>query len=136
MQSVLICLVMWWALVAQVDFQQYPGSKLDGQSGCQTTARSKNLDCKVYTTNDSFEVVYAFYKARYKEFPTPFPAPRLPNGREVKWAFFILDGAKDLSRSEHWVKIQRPFIGSIAENGQGEFKDIRDVSVIQTIDKH
>ena len=135
MQSILICIVML-SLVAQVDFQPYPGSKLDGSSGCQSTARSKNLDCKVYTTNDSFGVVYAFYKARYKEFPTPLPAPRLPDGRDVKWAFFILDGAKDLSRSEHWVKIQRPFIGTNGNDGQGDFKDIRDVSVIQTIDKH
>ena len=136
MQLVSICLVMCWALVTQQDFQQYPGSKLDAQSGCQTTVRSKNLNCKVYTTSDSFEKVYAFFKARYHEFPIPLPAQRLPSGEEVKWAYFILDGAKDLSRSEHWVKIQRPLIGAIAESGQGDFKDIRDVSVIQTVDKH
>jgi hypothetical protein len=136
MKSVLICLAIWWAFFTQGPFQPYPGSKLDGQSGCRETARSKNLGCKVYTTRDSFEVVYAFYKARYKEFPIPLPAQRLPNDREVKWAFFILDGAKDLSQSEHWMKIQRPFIGTIAEGARVDFKDIRDVSVIQTVDKH
>jgi hypothetical protein len=115
------------------DFKQYPGSRLDEQAGRQASAAAKGLECQVYATGDSFDKVYAFYKGLYKEFSTPFPTQKLPNGQEVKWAFFILDGGKDLSHSKYWMKIQRPYIGTIAGDGRGDFKDIRDVSVIQTV---
>jgi hypothetical protein len=127
-----VILTLGTAAVAQ-DFKQYPGSKLDEQAGRQASAVAKGLECQVYTTNDGFDKVYAFYKGLYKEFPTPFPVQKLPGRKEVKWAFFILDGGKDLSRSKYWMKIQRPYIGTIAEDGRGDFKDIRDVSVIQTV---
>lgn len=117
---------------AAQDFKQYPGSKLDEQAGRQASPASKGLACQVYTTNDAFDKVYAFYKSLYTELPTPFPAQKLPNGKEVKWAFFILDGGKDLSRSKYWMKIQRPYIGTIGNDGS-DFKDIRDASVIQTV---
>jgi len=125
--------VICCALLVQIDFKQYPGSRLDEQAKCATTAFSKDLDCTVYTTGDSFEKVYSFYKALYPEVSIPIPVQKLPNGQEVKWAFFILDGAKDLARSKSWLKVQRPFIGSIADGGRGDFRDIRDVSAIQTI---
>jgi hypothetical protein len=121
---------------AAQDFKQYPGSTLDEQAGHQASAVAKGLESQVYTTDDGFDKVYAFYKSLYKEFPTPFPSQKLPGGKEVKWAFFILDGGKDLSRSKYWMKIQRPYIGTIAEDGRGDFKDIRDVSVIQTVRHH
>jgi len=114
------------------DFKQYSGAKLDEQAGRQASAPAKGLECQVYTTSDGFDKVYGFYKALYKEFSAPFPTQKLPNGQEVKWAFFILDGAKDLSRSKYWMKIQRPYIGTIGD-GDADFKDIRDVSVIQTV---
>ena len=120
--------------VAQ-NFEQYPGSKLDEKAGRQASAATQGLECQVYTTNDGFDKVHAFYKGLYKEFPTPFPAQKLPDGKEVKWAFFILDGGRDLSRSKYWMKIQRPYIGTIGNSG-ADFKDIRDVSVIQTVRTH
>ncbi len=129
-----VILTLGTAAVAQ-DFKQYPGSKLDEQAGRQASAPAKGLQCQVYTTGDGFDKVYTFYKALYKEFPTSFPSQKLPNGQEVKWAFFILDGGKDLARSKYWMKIQRPYIGTIAEQGRGDFKDIRDASVIQTVRK-
>src|SRR5438034_978387 len=129
-------LVLAGTLSAAQDFKQYPGSKLEEKAGRQASAAAKGLECQVYTTGDSFDKVYAFYKGLYKEFPTPFPAQNLPGGKEVKWAFFILDGGKDLSRSKYWMKIQRPYIGTIAEDGSADFKDIRDVSVIQTVRHH
>jgi hypothetical protein len=121
--------------VAQ-DFKQYPGAKLDEQAGRQASAAAKGLQCQVYTTNDGFDKVYTFYKSLYKEFATPFPEQQLPGGKEVKWAFFILDGGQDLSRSKYWMKIQRPYIGTIAEDSSVDFKDIRDVTVIQTVRHH
>jgi len=129
------CVVLAIAVTvsAAQGFKQYPGAKLDEQAGRQASAAAKGLECQVYTTSDGFDRVYTFYKGLYKEFPTPFPAQKLPNGQEVKWAFFLLDGGKDLSRSKYWMKIQRPYIGTIAEDGSADFKDIRDVSVIQTV---
>jgi hypothetical protein len=115
------------------DLKQYPGAKLDEQAGRQASAAAKGLECQVYTTNDGYDKVYAFYKNLYKEFPTPFPTQKLSNGQEVKWAFFILDGGKDLTHSKYWMKIQRPYIGSIAQGDAGDFKDVRNVSVIQTV---
>src|SRR6266700_7949326 len=122
-----VILTLGTAAVAQ-DFKQYPGSKLDEQAGHQASSVAKGLECRVYTTSDGSDKVYAFYKGLYKEFPTPFPTQKLPNGQEIKWAFFILDGGKDLSHSKYWMKIQRPYIGTIS-NGGADFKDIRDVSV-------
>jgi hypothetical protein len=53
---------------------------------------------------------------------------KLQNGQELKQAYFIFDGAKDLSTSKNWAQVQRPLIGSIDENLQP--RDIRDVTVI------
>lgn len=117
--------------VAAQEFQPYPGSKLDEKAGRQASSIAKNKECRVYATGDSFEKVYSFYKARYREITSPFPRQKLPNGTDVKWAFFVLDDGKTLSRSRFWMKIQRPYIGDVDD--AAEFKDVRDVSVIQTV---
>ena len=85
----------------------------------------------MYTTNDSFDKVYAFYKGLYKEVSlmSSHVGSLLPSGKAVQWAFFTLDGEKDLAHSKYWFKIQRPLILS------ADMKDIRDVSVIQTARK-
>jgi hypothetical protein len=111
-------------------FRLYPGSKADEKAGRQASAR--NVQCEVYTTADRFETVYAFYKGLYQEHRWPVTPPKLPSGKEIQWAYFILDGGKDLAHSKYWVKIQRPYIGTIDE-GSLDFKDIRDVTVIQTV---
>ncbi len=126
-----IVLAFGTTVVAQ-DFKQYPGSHLDENASHQASETSRSLQCEVYTTTDNYDKIYAFYKGLYKEFPTPFPAQKLPNGQEIKWAFFILDGGKDLAHSQYWLKIQRPYIGTIGDGGL-DFKDIRDLSVIQTV---
>ena len=53
--------------------------------------------------------------------------PKLPSGQQIRWAFFIIDGGKDLLSSRYWMKIQRPYVGG------ADAKDIRDISVIQTV---
>jgi hypothetical protein len=115
------------------DFRPYAGSQQDRKAGQDASRRGSQ--CEVYTTTDSFEKVYAFYKALYKEHVWPTRPPALPSGKEVRWAFFILDGGKDLAHSKYWLKIQRPFIGTVGEE-DGEFKDIRDLTAIQTIRKN
>src|ERR1035438_8478643 len=49
-------------------------------------------------TGDAFDQVYAFYKGQYKEYKMP-QGPKLASGQQIKWAFFILDGGKDLVTS-------------------------------------
>jgi hypothetical protein len=114
------------------DFRTYPGAKLDSQLSHQ--ASSPRAQCRVYTTDDSFDRVYAYYKGQYKEFPWKLPKPQLPSGKQLQWAYFILDGAPDLAHSKHWLKIQRP-MAMTADVERLELKDIRDVSVIQTVDR-
>lgn len=88
-----------------------------------------------YVTNDSFEKVVAFYKGFAQEYTMPgMPKGRkLPSGQELKQAYFIFDGAKDLESSKSWAQVQRPLIGSIDENLQP--RDIRDVTVINVSEK-
>ena len=111
------------------DFKVYPGGKIDADAGRQ--ASSKKSQSEVYVTSDSFDRVYAFYKGLYKEHPWKVPAPTLPSGKPVRWAFFILDGAKDLKESKFWLKIQYPYIRTVDE--KADYKDIRDITTIQTV---
>lgn len=91
-----------------------------------------------YTTDDSFEKVVAFYKGIAKEYTLPGQGKtrKLPDGRELKQAFFIFDGAADLITSKSWAKVQRPFIGSIEMKGYTpEYHDIRDLTEIVFTEK-
>jgi hypothetical protein len=115
------------------DFALYPGAHSDDKADRSVSAANPGVECRVFVTGDSFEKIYAFYRGRYKEFAFPLPEQKLPDGRVVKWAFFILDGASSLSRSRYWMKIQRPAIDSV--NDAGEFTNIRDITVIETLRK-
>jgi hypothetical protein len=109
------------------DFKPYPGSKLDQKGTRDASAAAPGKQSDVYTTDDAFDKVYAFYKGLYKEYTMMRGTPRLPSGQQLKWAFFILDGAQDFSKSKYWMKIQRPYVGG------ADSKDIRDLTVIQTV---
>ncbi|HZQ22285.1 MAG TPA: hypothetical protein VFA89_05745 [Terriglobales bacterium] len=52
----------------------------------------------------------------------------------MNWAFFVLDDAKDLMHSNYWMKVQRPYIGSVDD--EASFQDVREVIVIQTVRRH
>jgi hypothetical protein len=135
-----LCFITFLAVVAlsttavAQDFKPYPGSRVDEAAGRQASVATSGLQCEVYTSGDNFDKIYAFYKGLYREVRTPFLVQKLPNGEELKWAFFILDAGKDLSHSRYWLKIQRPYIDTIGD-GDADFKDIRDVSAIQTVRK-
>jgi hypothetical protein len=109
------------------DFKPYTGSKPDEKASREATAAAPGKQSEVYTTGDAFDKVYAFYKGLYKEYAMRGSGPKLPSGQQIKWAFFIIDGGKDLSSSKYWMKIQRPYVGG------ADGKDIRDISVIQTV---
>ena len=57
---------------------------------------------------------------------------KLPSGQELKEAYFIFDGGKDITVSKLWIKIQRPYIGGmeIGKDFQVKYKDVRDVTAI------
>jgi len=109
------------------DFKAYTGSKLDEKASREATAAVPGKQSDVYTTGDVLDKVYAFYKGLYPEYTMRNSGPKLPSGQQIKWAFFIIDGGKDLSTSKHWMKIQRPYVGG------AEGKDIRDITLIQTV---
>jgi hypothetical protein len=113
-------------LLAQ-DFKPYTGSKADEKASREASAAAPGKQSEVYTTSDSFDKVYAFYKTLYKEFPMSSHAPKLPSGQPLKWAFFIIDGGTTLANSKYWMKIQRPYVGGV------DGSDVRDITVIQTV---
>jgi len=112
------------------EFRPYAAARLDPKASQQASGRGAK--CEVYTTTDAFEKVYAWYKSLYKEYAWPVRPPKLPSGKEIQWAYFILDGGKDLAHSKYWMKVQRPYIGTVDE-GTLDFTDIRDLTVIQTV---
>ena len=92
----------------------------------------------IYLTNDSFEKVAAFYKGLAKEYTMPYArkTAKLPSGQELKEAYFLFDGAKDLMASKNWAKVQRPYIGSVEMKAMTpEYHDIRDVTAILFVQK-
>jgi hypothetical protein len=117
-------LVAFSTLCLAEDFKPYTGAKLDDKISREASAVVPGKESQVYTTNDSLDKVYAFYKGMYKEFSMRTNGPTLPSGQQVKWYFFILDGGTNLANSKSWMKIQHPYV-----NGT----DIRDITVIQTV---
>ncbi len=109
------------------DFKPYPNSKLDATASHEASAAAPGKASEVYSTSDSLDKVYAFYKPLYKEFSMRSTGPKLPTGQQVKWYFFILDGGTTLANSKYWMKIQRPYVGG------ADGKDVRDISIIQTV---
>ncbi len=111
------------------DFKVYTGAKVDdkltreanevaakGQAGPKGAVPKATI----YVTGDAYEKVYGFYKGAGKEYQMPGDfgtKTKLPSGKELKSAFFIFDGAKDLMSSKRWAKIQRPYMGLAMEEG-------------------
>lgn len=121
---------------AQLAPKQYPGAKID-QAGTNeakmAAAAQPDIEMTVFTTPDPFEKVYEFYKKTGKEYKViGSGARKLPNGQDLKNAFFILDEGNNLVTSKRWVKLQRPYIGQygLARNTSQAQNDVRDVTAI------
>ena len=132
------------ALCFSASFKVYPGAKLeDVYEAKQSEAggkMSKAPKVILFTTNDLFENVVAFYRGIAKEYRVPGSSGkpiRLSSGQELKEAYFIFDGAGDLSTSKHWIKIQRPYLSRArtSEGFQGKYEKIREVTAIIEEDK-
>ena len=125
-------------------FQVYPGARLEDnyeikqpEVGGKVT---KPLKVFVFTTNDPFESVVAFYRSIGREYRMPGSGGKpatLSSGQELKEAYFIFDNASDLSTSKHWVKIQRPYLGrdQMGAGFHGKSGATRDVTAIIEEDK-
>jgi hypothetical protein len=125
-------------------FKVYPGAKLEdvyeakqSESGTKMPKAPKVI---IFTTNDPFESVVAFYRGTAREYRVPGMGRnpvKLSSGQELKEAYFILDAAGDLSVSKHWIKIQRPYLdkGGAGGPSYGKYEKTRDVTAIIEEDK-
>ena len=150
MKKGIICIlasVMLLALPAigfSASFKVYPGAKLEdvyetkqSEAGAKV---SKPLKVIIFTTNDLFENVVAFYRGTGREYRIPGSSgkpTKLSSGQELKEAYFIFDNAADIMTSKHWIKIQRPYLsrGRTREGSQGKYEAVRDVTAIIEEDK-
>jgi hypothetical protein len=124
------------------DFKPYPGARVDEattkearQAAAQSPLQSIEMVPTIYLTSDPFEKVAAFYRGPAREYKMPGSQDRgpqkLPGGSELKEAYFIFDGAKDLVTSRRWAKVQRPYIGGMKMVGRTpHYQDVREVTVI------
>lgn len=130
-------LVISLAVSATADFAIYPGAQREKQLEQRLAQLAKNdpnsqgVEWELYLSSDPFQRVYEFYKTIgvEDEAMKKIPAPALPNGAAVQWAFFIFDGAKSIRSSKFWLKIQHPLVADPT------FKDIRDFTSIQVARK-
>src|SRR5512139_3143506 len=87
-------------MVFAESFKVYPGAKLEDiyetkQSGIDRKM-SRSTKVIIFTTNDFFENVVAFYRGIGREYRIPGTekgSMKLSSGRELKEAYFILDNA-------------------------------------------
>jgi hypothetical protein len=143
---VLIIFFAFSMVVDAADFKPYPGAKIDEKEtkkANEMAAAAKMVKTKItiYTTQDSFDKVFAFYKGIAKEYTMPRESktnlPKTKSGQTLKDAFFIFDGSKDITTSKLWVLVQRPYMGRMKADSPENpkfldqlYEDIRDVTAI------
>jgi hypothetical protein len=125
-------------------FKVYPGARVEeiyeARQSETGTKMPKSPKVIIFTTNDFFENVVAFYRGTGREYRMPGSSGRptkLPSGQELKEAYFIFDNAADIMTSEHWIKIQRPYLSRerTREGSLGKYGAVREVTAIIEEDK-
>jgi len=96
----LVVVITFALSVIAAEFKVYPGAKLDKEATKEVQQMDKTTST-IYTTNDSFEMVFKYYQGIAKEYKIP--------GIGGQQAYFIFDGAPDIMKSKCWIKVQRPF---------------------------
>jgi len=150
MKKGILCIlasVMFLALPAlglSASFKVYPGAKLEDVYETKQseggTKMAKAPQVIIFTTNDPFESVVAFYRGTGREYRIPGSSGKpikLSSGQELKEAYFIFDAAGDLGTSKHWIKIQWPYVdkGRMGDPLYGKYEKIREVTAIIEEDK-
>jgi hypothetical protein len=143
----ILTFVMFFTLPAlgfSASFKVYPGARLEdvyetkqSEVGAKMSKAPKVI---IFTTNDLFENVVAFYRGTGREYRIPGSSgkpTKLSSGQELKEAYFIFDNAADIMTSKHWIKIQRPYLsrGRTREGSPGKFEAVREVTAIIEEDK-
>ena len=143
----ILVFMMFFGLSAAVfagSFKVYPGANLEEvyqpkqpEVGDKASKAPKII---IFTTNDFFENVVTFYRGTAREYRIPGSSgkpSKLSSGQELKEAYFILDDAADIMTSKHWIKIQRPYLGSeqMGQGSRGKSGILRDVTAIIEEDK-
>jgi hypothetical protein len=125
-------------------FKVYPGARVEEvyepNQSATGAKMSKPAKVMIFTTNDFFENVVAFYRGTGREYRMSGSSGKpikLPSGQELKEAYFIFDNAADIMTSKHWIKIQRPYLsrGRTREGSPGKYEAVRDVTAIIEEDK-
>jgi len=125
--TVAFCTLLVSTGIAQ-ELKRFPGSQLDDKASREASQTAPGKESQVYTTFESFDKVFAFYKALYKQDTTMRSSgPKLSSGQQVQWAFFIIDGGASMRDSKNWMKVQRPYVGG------ADGSDIRNVTLIQSV---
>ncbi len=141
-----LAFMMFFSLLAVVfagSFKVYPGADVEDiyvpDQSEVVPQMQKVPKVIIFTTNDFFENVVAFYRRNAREYRMPGGGKpiKLSSGQELKEAYFILDDAGDIMTSKHWIKIQRPYLvrGRTGKGFQGRYEAARDVTAIIEEDK-
>jgi len=146
-RAFILTFVMFFALPAlgfSASFKVYPGARVEevyeakqSEAGAKISKSPKII---IFTTADFFENVVAFYRGLAREYRMPGTggkSTKLSSGQELKEAYFIFDDAADIMTSNHWIKIQRPYLSRerTREGFQGKYGAVRDVTAIIEEDK-
>jgi hypothetical protein len=143
----ILTLVMSFTLPAVVfagSFKVYPGARVEevyeAKQSETNNKMSKAPKVIIFTTTDFFENVVAFYRGAGREYRMPGSSGKpikLPSGQELKEAYFIFDNAADIMTSNHWIKIQRPYLSRerTKDGFQGKYGAVREVTAIIEEDK-
>ena len=125
-------------------YKVYPGAKLEDVYETKQpevgAKMSKGPKVIIFTTNDFFENVVAFYRGTGREYRMPGSGgkpTKLLSGQELKEAYFIFDNAADIMTSKHWIKIQRPYLSreQTKQGSPGKYGAVREVTAIIEEDK-
>ena len=129
----ILTFVMFFTLPAlgfSASFKVYPGARVEDvyetKQSETGTKMSKGPKVIIFTTNDFFENVVAFYRGTGREYRMPGMAgksTKLSSGQELKEAYFIFDNAADIMTSKHWIKIQT----AISREGTNEGRLSREI---------
>jgi hypothetical protein len=123
------------------DSKTYPNAKveekasMEAQKALDESGMFPGATVTIYVTSDSFEKVFEFYAKIGNEYAATARKAGgrvLPDGRTLLEANFLLDKAKDLPSSRHWLKIQRPYLAKVTRS-KGRitsYDDVRDVTAI------
>ena len=132
-RPITLILVSLSILAQGQNFKRYQGARQDAAATEEARRGASSVggaEITVFVTPDPFDKVYGYYKSVSREYRVLGSRVRkLPNGQELRDAFFILDDAKDLASSKMVVKLQRPFIGAGLARGSGA-TETRDVTAI------